>query len=265
MIRAFDQVASSYDDDFTFSSIGSMLRKHVWNYLDNFLVNRKELDVLELNSGTGEDAVYLGKKGHNVIATDISQEMIKIIDQKVVNNDLGDKVLSKQLSFENLNNTSNNKKYDLVFSNFGGLNCIGEKELYELSINLKSLLKQNGHFIAVVMSKFCLWETVYFLVKFKLTEAFRRKGSQPKLVNVGNQPVNTWYYLPKEFIKIFGEYFNLDRVKPIGISLPPPYLESFFKNRVKLLDFFNSVESFLNRFSFLSKFSDHFLIDLKLR
>ena len=48
--------------------------------LRNFLAPRSS--ILELNAGTGEDAVYFAQQGHNVHATDISAGMQEVADQK---------------------------------------------------------------------------------------------------------------------------------------------------------------------------------------
>ncbi len=42
------------------------------------MVELKGLDILELNCGTGEDAVLFSEKGFNIVATDVSEEMLKV-------------------------------------------------------------------------------------------------------------------------------------------------------------------------------------------
>ena len=56
-VLAFDSLAAKYDDLFTRSVIGRAQRGAVWEAL----VDRFEpgAHILELNCGTGEDAVYL--------------------------------------------------------------------------------------------------------------------------------------------------------------------------------------------------------------
>jgi ubiquinone/menaquinone biosynthesis C-methylase UbiE len=72
----FDIASINYDNTFTFSNIGKAQRNRVFKYLNPLIKKRKKLSILELNCGTGTDAITFGNLGHNVIATDISQEMI---------------------------------------------------------------------------------------------------------------------------------------------------------------------------------------------
>ncbi len=64
--------------------------------------------------------------------------------------------------------------FDLVFSNFGGLNCLSLQQLSALAPHIDTALKPGGYFVAVVMGRFCWWETLYFLLKGKWASAFRR-------------------------------------------------------------------------------------------
>ena len=67
---AFDRIAQDYDQIFTNSLIGRAQRDAVWKVLTRtFRTNDK---ILELNCGTGEDAIFLAGNGISVIALDAS-------------------------------------------------------------------------------------------------------------------------------------------------------------------------------------------------
>ena len=73
----FDTLAETYDADFSSSAIGLMQRKRVWKWLVPLLnESGRSLNILEINCGTGEDAIRLASMGHRVIATDASAAMI---------------------------------------------------------------------------------------------------------------------------------------------------------------------------------------------
>ena len=57
----FDGLAADYDRTFTASTIGQLMRAAVWRRID--AVFQPGDRVLELNCGTGEDAVRLGARG----------------------------------------------------------------------------------------------------------------------------------------------------------------------------------------------------------
>src|SRR4051794_8659360 len=80
----FDILAETYDADFTQSQIGKLQRKRVWKFLKDVLrTYNRPLQILEINCGTGEDALKLATMGHTVIATDASKVMIEKAQQKL--------------------------------------------------------------------------------------------------------------------------------------------------------------------------------------
>lgn len=259
----FDNAAQTYDETFTHSSIGKSQRRQVYKYLENIIPQGKLLQILELNCGTGEDAVYFAKQGHIVTATDISKAMIKEAEKKATHEGLNEKIQFLVADIRDLSEISSRKTFDMVFSNFGGLNCISSEDLNILSVKLGKLLKTDGRFIAVIMPKFCLWESVYSMAKFKGGHIFRRNSNKQVAVNVGDDLVETWYYSPGDFRRMFGDRFQFIAMKPIGMVLPPSYMESYFSKRQEMLDKLEKVEVLINKIPVLSNWSDHFLIDFR--
>lgn len=258
----FDQVAISYDETFTNSVIGKKLRAVVWSYLDGVLVKGSALNVLEINCGTGEDAIQFAERGHTIMASDVSNEMLEVAQQKMINGKL-ESVQTIASDMRNIREKLPNQKFDLIFSNFGGINCIPPKDLTLLASDFSSLLKPNGRFIGVIMPKYCLWEIFYFARKGKWKEGFRRNTKNSLAVKVGEETVETWYYSPAEIKKKFESNFTKIVSRPIGISLPPSYLEDYFRKNIGKLDRLERWEKKLGMISGLSGLSDHFLIDLQ--
>lgn len=259
----FDGEAASYDSSFTHSSIGRLQRTQVWNYLDQVLPELTGNEILELNCGTGEDAIYLGKKGYRVLATDISTRMLEVAKSKASIEKGGDNVSFHQLDLTRVDGL-NEKKFDLVFSNFGGLNCIDPKAVTKLVDDVSEVLKSNGRLIAVIMSKFCLWEFCYFTLKLDVAKATRRikKNSTTQL---GGDPFPVWYYTPEMIKRMTRSRFKVKQYRPIGFAIPPSYMNSAFEKRGSLLSKLEKVEHKMNHVQWLSNFSDHFLIDLQLK
>ena len=258
----FDEAASTYDQDFTHSNIGKVLRGSVWKYLDKVLENSPPLKILELNCGTGEDAIRFAKMGHHVIATDLSAEMAKLTGEKVQSFGLQKMVDVFTCDARAIDQCDFTADFDLVFSNFGGLNCLNGVDLEKLSADLCKLLKPNGRFIAVVMPKYCMWESFYFLTKFDWNKMFRRNIDNSLQVKVGDVYVETWYYSPAQFNHFFHIYFRKLSIKPIGIAIPPSYMESSIGEKQTIMKQLNQLEDFLGSIASLSAVSDHFLIDM---
>ncbi len=260
----FDHIASTYDSVFTRSAIGQLQRKHVWKYIESVIPVLNGFEMLELNCGTGEDAVLFGEGGFNIVATDITEEMLKITQKKAEQFSMQSKISSHYLDVDSFNETLFDKKFDLVFSNFGGLNCINPESLQTLMEKLPTILNPGGRFIGVVMPKFCAWETVFFLLRFQFKKAFRRLTAKETFSDLHGPNLQTWYYHPSQLKTWSKENFKLVSLRPIGVALPPAYLERFFCVRKRWLLGLNKIENKLSKTSLLSAMADNYIIDLQL-
>jgi ubiquinone/menaquinone biosynthesis C-methylase UbiE len=265
MAVPFDHIASTYDSTFTKSAIGQLQRKRVWSYVESVIPALRGFEMLELNCGTGEDAILFGERGFNIVATDISGEMLRVTQKKAEQFSMQHRISSHYLDLESFNETLFDKKFDLIFSNFGGLNCINPESFKKLLENLPSILNPGGRFIGVIMPKFCAWETVFFLLRLQFKKAFRRLTSKEVITDLQGTSMKTWYYNPSQIKSWSKEKFRLISIKPIGVALPPSYLERFFSLRKRWLLRLDKFEKGLGNTSLLSGMSDHFVIDLQLK
>lgn len=265
MAVPFDHIASTYDSVFTKSLIGQLQRKRVWSYIESIMPQLSGFEMLELNCGTGEDAVLFGERGFNIVATDISEEMLKVTQKKAEQFSMQHRISSHYLDLESFNETLFDKKFDLVFSNFGGLNCINPESLRRLMQNLAYILKPGGRFVGVIMPKFCAWETIFFLLRLQFKKAFRRLTSKEVVTDLQGITMKTWYYHPSQIREWSKEKFRLISLRPVGIALPPSYLENFFSLKKRWLLRLNTFEKQMGKTSLLSGMSDHFVIDLQLK
>ena len=260
MHNSFDSAALSYDESFTYSNIGILQRKLVHKYLKNEVFLNENLSILELNCGTGEDALWFSNEGHQVLATDYSTEMIKMARKKVDSKNVD----FKQMDINNIMElTKNNRKFDLIFSNFGGLNCLNSSQLKSFLKNAKELLKDNGHIVLVIMGKDCVWDNIYLFFKGQWSSIFRRHSKKPVSVNLDGNSVSTYYYNPKDITFLVQNGLKSKRIVPIGFFVPTSYMAPFFRNKNLLLKGLFWSENKVQRWSFLGRFSDHYLIHLK--
>lgn len=255
--RAFSSAAEKYDEQFTNTAIGRLQRNRVWNYLNAHVHPTEHPRVLELNCGTGEDAKWLAAKGFRVTATDVSPEMIELAKQK---NPSG--VSFEACAFSEIGNRFTPGSFDLVFSDFGGLNCIPEKELRLLAEDVYRLLAPGGRFIAVVMSDNCAMERWYFRRKKMYEQAKRRKNPGGASTIIEGETFTTHYYSPDQFAKAVSNVFTLKAQKAVGWTIPPSYTNSYFINRPMLLKALNALENSIGNIPALASRADHFLIDL---
>lgn len=260
MTNDFDVASKSYDSIFTYSKIGLAQRKFVYNNLDVIFNTQKKLNILELNCGTGYDAINFAKKKHQVLATDISEGMINVSKQK---NTL-DNLEFKTQDINNINSSTFPEKFDLIFSNFGGLNCLSSTEIEAFFKTATKLVTKNGKLILVIMPKHCAWEQLYFNLKGDFKKAKRRLTTNYVLANVEGIDVKTWYYNPNDIIKMSENYFNVNTIKPIGLSIPPSYLEKSILSSKLPMAIFKGIDTIFTGGN-SAKYADHFLIELQLK
>jgi ubiquinone/menaquinone biosynthesis C-methylase UbiE len=261
--EAFNKAATDYDVSFTNTAVGTMQRNRVWKYLENLLKNRKA-EVLEINCGTGEDALWLAKRCYSVTATDVAGSMITVAETKRIIAGINN-VNFKTLDFFQLNKNLSPQQYDFIFSDFGGLNCVNEPELVHLSKDFAKLLYPGGKLVMVVMGKYCLWETLYFLFKFKIGKALRRWDNKGVHTKIEEEEFETWFYSVRALKKIFNPHFKLLEARPIALAVPPSYLQNYFDKKPKWLQRLNRWDNLLTRFMLLSNFSDHLVLTFELK
>ncbi len=253
----FNNAAEAYDKEFTFSHVGIAQREKVWSYFDHVIKTNQSLDVLELNCGTGEDAIRIAKHGHKILATDISTRMLDIAKSKVKRTNSN--ILFDLVDLRTVSAGSFKSKFDVVFSNFGGLNCLSPQEMERLGNEINLLLKPTGKLVMIIMPKNCVWETGLFLRRLRFKQAFRRRSAQ--FVNVSGSEVKTWYYNPKDLVKLLGLNVKSKMVKPVGLFIPPSYLESFAIRHQKLFSVLKWLERNIASFGWQAPFSDHYYIE----
>lgn len=254
---SFDHYADRYDADFTFSAIGLLQRNQVYKKLLPLL--NKNINLLELNCGTGHDALTLIGEVNTILATDVSNAMIETCLFKT--KDKIPHLEFKTLAIQQIKNDLSGANF--IFSNFGGLNCLAPFELKDFSIKCKVLMPTKSDLFFVVMGRKCFWERLYFFLKLDFSKVLRRRQKNGVNTVIKDNEFKTWYYSPKEISELFTPYFQEISCGPIGLFVPPSYLNPFFKNKKILLSFFELLDHFFCKFSLLANYGDHFYIHLK--
>lgn len=255
---AFNKASADYDAHENQNIILKWMRGIVQSVYLKYLITGDE--VLELNSGTGIDAVFLAQKGMKVFATDISNEMISIINRKVKTNGLEDKISAETFSFSQISKVKLND-FNAILSNFGGLNCINDFSALNEDISKK--LNSSGYFIAVVMNKFCPWEIFFYSLKFDFKNAFRRFKRSGIDAIIDGEKVRTYYYSPYEFGRFFKSNFKTKKIYTLGHFTPPPYLDGIYNILKPISLLFMKLDNLFKGIPIFNYFGDHFIIVMK--
>lgn len=218
---AFDSVAADYDDTFTHTRLGRILRRRVWQLLTPQL--RPGMRVLELACGTGEDALWLARQGITVLATDGAPGMVQVTRKKARQAGLLDAIDVRPYPLQELATGLPPwvTGLDGVFSNFGGLNTVGQWR--PLARALAGRVQPGGWALLVVMGPICPWEIAWHLLHGQLRRA-RRRLRQPARAQVGGHTIPVWYPSPGQLTRAFSPWFRPDHLSSLGLWLPPTYL-----------------------------------------
>lgn len=247
----FDTMSSDYDDDFTNTELGRYYRERVQQHMQNHWPRDKS--ILEINAGTGEDAVFLAKLGNQVLATDKSAQMLEIIANKANQNEPVENLSTKQLTIEDLEKLSGHT-FDGLLSNFGGLNCVDD--LHAFAQDTKSIIKPGGVVILCIMGPYVPWEWFWFIFKGQFKKAFRRVSGKTDWHG------NTIYYpSPREIKKLMKDAsFTCLEQEALGAFMPPTYARHTFEQRPKVFAVLKWLEKKIARFSLSTYLADHYLL-----
>lgn len=252
---AFDSLAPSYDELFTRSLIGRAQRNAVWDVFAEIFTKGNR--ILELNCGTGEDAIFLSRRGASVLACDASGEMVNVARHRILLESLDDKVKIEQLPTEHLDTLSRFPQFDGVFSNFSGLNCVAD--LVTMAPLLAQLVKPGAPIVFCLCTRFCLFEIIWFLLHGKPRKAFRRTSGRT-VAQLGGYQVQVQYPTVRKLSQIFSDGFKLRFFRGVGIFVPPSYTESWARRYPQILDALELIDRLVCDLPGLRVIGDHFLV-----
>jgi len=237
--NAFSKQSEIFNEIYTKNPITTWMRAQVRTHVMTGL--KPGMKMLEINAGTGLDAVFFAQKGIHVHATDLSYGMITELEKAVKENQLENYMRVQQCSFTELSKTGK-KDIDYIFSNFGGLNCINDLRI--VTKQFPQILKHGGIVTVVIMPKISPWELLSFF-KGNFKTAFRRfrKNGTPSTIEGAH--FLTFYFSVSEIKKAFGKDFKIISLKGLASLSPPPYKEKWAIQNHRL-------------YSFLTKFDEKF-------
>lgn len=253
----FDVVAANYDETFTLSLIGGAQRRATWRELDREF--RPGQRVLELNCGTGIDAVHLADRGVEVVACDVSARMIEVARQRLRRTSPRARIDFRVLATEEIAELQDEGPFDGAFSNFAGLNCVANLSL--VASDLAHLSKPGAPAVLCFAGRYVAWEALWYLLRGKPRKAFRRLQNGPVAARIADGvSVDVHYPSVRALARTFAPEFRLRHWKGVGVAVPPSYLEFQAQRFPKLMGVLETADRYLGRFPLLRGLADHVLL-----
>ena len=219
--EAFSLTAEKYDSFAQGHPHLTRIRNKVYAFVSRHVPEGAR--ILELNAGTGADAVQLAQRGYRIHATDIAPGMLDRLRQKVGELHLEDRVTVEQRSFLSLRDVPG-APFDAIFSDLGGLNCV--PDLSPVIAQLPSVLRPGGIVTWVIMPHVCLWEMAEVLRgHFRL--AFRRFSHGAVRANLEGLQFDVYYFSPRQVLSWFGPEYELLSLEGLSVLTPTAESKSF--------------------------------------
>lgn len=280
MSNAFDAVAADYDRSFTTTPLAQALRAQVWARLGAHF--RSGDHVLELNCGTGADAVWLAQRGVRVTATDLSTAMLDVTGRKALTCGVSELIetrrldlaapaewnsaagkrsrLEADLTYQPADSSAGGQ-FDGAFSNFGGLNCVEDLQL--LAAWLADVIKPRGALILVPLNRWCAWEIGWHVLHGQPRTAFRRLQRGGVQAIIGSGTLRVWYPSLATLRRVFAPQFQLQRVSGLGVCLPPSYLEPAVQRRPALFRRLRRIDQATHQHWPFKRLADHLILEFE--
>jgi 2-polyprenyl-3-methyl-5-hydroxy-6-metoxy-1,4-benzoquinol methylase len=258
--HAWDLLSHDYDKNLDKKVVSAYMRSVSLEYLGKYF--SPGMKILELGCGTGDEAIYLAKRGLNVFGTDVSDSMINYAKQKEESQNLSGSSRFGKLPIERISEIKD--VFYGAYSSFGGLNCVAAPERFAQDINL--LIEPEGYLIVSVMNRFSIAELFLFSLKLKFSIAFRRLGRKPLVVRVTDSPYSfeCRYYSPRKFYNYFKNNFELVKIIALPLFLLPiEPLDSFLGKHNRLFKTILSFDKFFGKLPVLRSLGDHFLMVMR--
>jgi anaerobic magnesium-protoporphyrin IX monomethyl ester cyclase len=254
--KAFSAQAPLFDDYERSNPILQWMRMQVHRQMEASIGPGDS--ILDINAGTGIDAIHFARLGHHVDAIDVAEGMIAETKKKILASDLGHVIHVRQSSYTDLQ-ALGPKKFHHVLSNFGGLNCIAD--LRPVAEQIKQVLYPGGTVTLVIMPAVCPWEILHCL-KGNFSLAFRRLRKAGTTAHIEGHPFLTFYHSPSKAIKSFGTQFIVLNVRGLASLSPPPYMDRFPKRYPRAYRFLTALDESLASHWPFNRWADHYILTL---
>lgn len=214
--------------------------------------------ILDINCGTGIDAWALSQAGFSVTGADLSPGMLAEARRRRDRDTVAPEFV--QCSFDDLSPLKG-RLYDLVLSNFGGLNCVGA--VAPVLAQVAAVVRPGRYFFAVVMPAFSLWEIMAGLLRFSPSQAFRRFSKSVQATGFAGRTFPVFYHPLRGFLKEGAEWFEPISVRGAWVISPPPHAKSFRRRFPHLSDTLDQLEERIATLPGIRGMGDHYAVLLR--
>jgi ubiquinone/menaquinone biosynthesis C-methylase UbiE len=256
---AFSRTAARYDEFAEDHPHLTRMREKVYAHLERVVAPGST--ILELNAGTGTDAVQLARRGYRVHATDIAPGMLERGREKVARLGLQSRVTIEARSFLDLDGVPG-APFDAVFSDLGGLDCVAD--LRPVIASLERVLRPGGVVVWVLMPRICLWELGLALTG-QLRLAFRRLSRGGTRAHLEGRYFDVHYFDPGPVIRDFGAGYEPLGLEGLSVITPTAESKNLAKRHPRIYAALCRLDDRLSPRAPFSGWGDFYIVSLRRR
>ncbi len=254
---AFDLEAAAYDESFGRNVVGQLFRAVFQRRLIALFAPGAR--VLDVGCGTGEDALFLARRGVRVRAVDPAPGMVEQARAKA--EALG--IAPEQASFEvraaeELDDLAG-ERFDGAYSDFGALNCV---DLARFGRGLAAALAPGAPVLFSVMGRYPLpaWAAWALTPRGRHDDPPRSRAPR-----VSGREVPTAYPSPRAFRRALGPDFAWRPLRGLGVVLPDPHFAPWLACHPRVFAALAAVEDRVRAWPGLRACGDHLLFEGRRR
>lgn len=236
---AFDSIAEKYDEHIFGNPVNSWLRAVSVGLLTQLF--KPGGTVLEIGCGTGTETISLLRRGINIIASDISARMLRVLTGKAERLGVSQRLRVVQARASEVADKLLEAGYthiDGAYSNYGAVNT--EPNLERMIRGLHKIIKPDGILELGVWNKYCITEMLGYTLRLRPSMAVARLRN-PVPIGKSRFCVSSWAYTVGELSHMMQPYFKLRRIQGVVVAMPPSNLTKYLPpqpwvNLLKKLD-----------------------------
>jgi SAM-dependent methyltransferase len=256
--REFDNIADDYDHHITGNRMNRLLRDRSLGWLRPRFEGRRR--ILEVGCGSGMETIPMLRAGHSIVAVDISERMLAVVERKAAAEGRSGQLTTRRLRARDLGRLLEEfgpESFEAAYSTYGALNC--EPDLRPIPAALRTLLPLGAPFVAGVYNRWCLFELAGYGLTLNPHRALGR-ATNPVLFGSSRFCVDVYAHSVGDFDRLFAPAFRRERVEGVPVFLPPSDLVKYAEKFSRHFERLSAADAWLSRRWPWNRLGDHFLM-----
>jgi SAM-dependent methyltransferase len=222
--------------------------------------------LLEIGYGAGFEAAHLAARGFRIVGLDPSAAMQARARERAAQVGVAERVdfrLGSTADLPDLAEEFRAAPFAGAYSTLGPFNL--EPDLERASAALAALVAPGGALVAMIINRYCAWETAIYLASLDFKRAFRRQvRGWGDLKGAPGEPATPVFpHTPRAFRRAFARHFDTQEIFALPSLLPPPYASPTFERFGSLLDTLARADTQLRHRPLVTFLGDHFEVVLR--